>query len=132
MYWLARKHLRSERAAGHFAFAYLLFPATQFNALTITSGFHAVSMAVPLILFAIPFVVFAAIDWRRLPVWARVHLAVATAFALAAIAHPGMTIHDVLGQTRDGLAYVVGLARVAGLVAALVSIATRLRELALR
>ena len=68
VFWLARKHLRSERAAVHFAFAYLLFPATQFNALTITSGFHAVSVAVPLILFAIwfldedrlvPFAVFA-------------------------------------------------------------------------
>jgi uncharacterized membrane protein len=68
VYWLARKHLRSERAAAHFAFAYLLYPATQFNALTITSGFHAVSIAVPLILFAIwfldegrlaPFAVFA-------------------------------------------------------------------------
>jgi uncharacterized membrane protein len=55
VYWLARKHLRSDRAAAHFAFAYLLFPATQFNALTITSGFHAVSVAVPLILFAIWF-----------------------------------------------------------------------------
>jgi uncharacterized membrane protein len=68
VYWLARKHLRSDRAAAHFAFAYLLFPATQFSALTITSGFHAVSLAVPLILFAIwfldeerlvPFAVFA-------------------------------------------------------------------------
>jgi uncharacterized membrane protein len=55
VYWLARKHLRSERAAAHFAFAYLLYPATQFNALTITSGFHSVSVAVPLILFAIWF-----------------------------------------------------------------------------
>jgi uncharacterized membrane protein len=55
VYWLARKHLGSERAAAHFAFAYLLFPATQFNALTISSGFHAVSIAVPLILYAIWF-----------------------------------------------------------------------------
>jgi uncharacterized membrane protein len=54
VYWLARKHLRSERAAAHFAFAYLLYPATQFNALT-TSGFHSVSIAIPLILFAIWF-----------------------------------------------------------------------------
>jgi branched-subunit amino acid transport protein len=88
--------------------------------------------AVPLILSAVLFAAFAAIDWRRLPAWARIHLAVATAFALAALAHPWMTIHDVLGQGHDGLAYVVGLARIAGLVAALVSIATRLRELALR
>jgi uncharacterized membrane protein len=50
VFWLARKHLQSDRAAVHFAFAYLLFPATQFGALTITSGFHAVSIAIPLIL----------------------------------------------------------------------------------
>jgi uncharacterized membrane protein len=55
VYWLARKHLGSERAAAHFAFAYLLFPATQFNAFTISSGFHSVAIAVPLILFAIWF-----------------------------------------------------------------------------
>jgi uncharacterized membrane protein len=68
VYWLGRKHLRSDRAAVHFALAYLLYPATQFNALTITSGFHPVSLAIPLILFAIwfldeerllPFAVFA-------------------------------------------------------------------------
>jgi uncharacterized membrane protein len=55
VFWLARKHLRSERAAVHFALAYLLFPATQFNAFTISSGFHAVAIAVPLILYAIWF-----------------------------------------------------------------------------
>src|SRR5438132_6133329 len=68
VYWLARKHLRSERAGAHFAFAYLLYPATQFNALGIADSFHAVSIAIPLILFAIwfldeerlvPFAVFA-------------------------------------------------------------------------
>jgi uncharacterized membrane protein len=55
VYWLARKHLGSERPAVHFALAYLAFPATQFNAFTISSGFHAVALAVPLILFAIWF-----------------------------------------------------------------------------
>jgi uncharacterized membrane protein len=55
VYWLARKHLASDRAAAHFAFAYLLFPATQFNAMTLGAGFHAVSLALPLILFAIWF-----------------------------------------------------------------------------
>jgi uncharacterized membrane protein len=68
VYWLARKHLHSDRAAAHFAFAYLLYPATQFAAFTVSSGFHAVSIAVPLILFAIwfldeqrliPFFIFA-------------------------------------------------------------------------
>lgn len=54
VYWLARKRLGDERAAAGFAAAYLLYPATQFNALT-NSGPHAVSFAVPLILFGIWF-----------------------------------------------------------------------------
>jgi uncharacterized membrane protein len=55
VFWLARKHLASERAATHLALAYLLFPATQFNAFTPTSGFHSISFAVPFVLFAIWF-----------------------------------------------------------------------------
>ena len=55
VFWLARKHLDSSRAAAHFAFAYLLYPATQFNAFTIGDGFHAVSLAVPLVLYAVWF-----------------------------------------------------------------------------
>jgi uncharacterized membrane protein len=55
VFWLARKHLESDRAAAHFALAYLLFPATQFNAFTSTSSFHSVAIAVPLILFTIWF-----------------------------------------------------------------------------
>jgi uncharacterized membrane protein len=55
VFWLARKHLGSERAGAHFAFAYLLYPATQFNAFTITSSFHSVAIAVPLVLFAVWF-----------------------------------------------------------------------------
>jgi uncharacterized membrane protein len=55
VFWLARKHLGSSRTAAHFAFAYLLYPATQFNAFTIAAGFHSVSFAVPLILYAVWF-----------------------------------------------------------------------------
>jgi uncharacterized membrane protein len=55
VFWLARKHLDSPRAGAHFAFAYLLYPATQFTAFTITSSFHSVAMAVPLVLYAIWF-----------------------------------------------------------------------------
>ena len=55
VFWLARKHLGSSRAAVHFALAYLLYPATQFNAYTIGDGFHSISLAVPLVLFAIWF-----------------------------------------------------------------------------
>jgi uncharacterized membrane protein len=55
VFWLARKHLDSSRAGAHFAFAYLLYPATQFNTFTITSSFHSVAMAVPLVLYAVWF-----------------------------------------------------------------------------
>jgi uncharacterized membrane protein len=55
VFWLARKHLASPRTAAQFAFAYLLYPATQFNAFTIGDGFHSVSLAVPLVLYAIWF-----------------------------------------------------------------------------
>lgn len=54
VYWLARKRLGSAGAAAGFAAVYLLYPATQFNALTY-AGPHAVSFAVPLILFAVWF-----------------------------------------------------------------------------
>src|SRR5205085_11107503 len=51
----------SERAGAHLAVAYLLFPATQFNAFTPSAGFHPVSFALPLLMFAIWF-----LDERRL------------------------------------------------------------------
>ena len=65
--WLARKHLDSERAGLGFALAYLLFPATQWVAL---SEFHPVALACPLLLFAfwfldedrlVPFAICAAL-----------------------------------------------------------------------
>jgi uncharacterized membrane protein len=55
VFWLARKHLSSPRAGAHFALAYLLYPGTQFNAFSAESGFHSVSLAVPLVLFAVWF-----------------------------------------------------------------------------
>jgi uncharacterized membrane protein len=67
VFWLARKHLGSERAGLGFALAYLLYPATQWVAL---SEFHPVALATPLLLFAfwylgedrlVPFAIFAAL-----------------------------------------------------------------------
>src|SRR5207244_8217405 len=73
VFWLARKHLPSERAAAHFALAYLAFPATQWNAFTASGGFHAVSFAMPLLLYAIWF-----LDEDRLLPFAIVGLLAAT------------------------------------------------------
>jgi len=53
VFWLARKHLHSERAAACFALAYLAYPATQWNALDPNLGFHPVSLALPLLLYAL-------------------------------------------------------------------------------
>jgi hypothetical protein len=89
------------------------------------------ALQVPLFVSAIVFAVFAVAEWRRAPIWARIHLGVATAFTMAALWHPGMTIQDALDGARDGMSYVVALARAAGLVAGLVTIATRLRDYAL-
>lgn len=67
VYWLAHKHLESNRAGLGFAIAYLLFPATQWLAL---SEFHPVALACPLLLFAfwfldedrlVPFAICAAL-----------------------------------------------------------------------
>ena len=67
LFWLARKHTGSERAALGFSLAYLLFPATEWMTL---NEFHPVALACPLLLFAIwyldedrlfPFAVFAVL-----------------------------------------------------------------------
>jgi uncharacterized membrane protein len=50
LYWLGRKHLLSERDAALFAASYLLCPNIAWSAV---SDFHAVCLAVPLLLFAI-------------------------------------------------------------------------------
>jgi uncharacterized membrane protein len=73
VFWLARKHLGSDRAGAHFALAYLLYPATQFNTFTVTSSFHSVAIAVPLVLFAIWF-----LDEERLVPFALCALLAAT------------------------------------------------------
>jgi uncharacterized membrane protein len=54
VYWLARKHVQPHGFAVVFAVAYLLYSPTQFNAFT-PIGVHAVSFAIPLILYAIWF-----------------------------------------------------------------------------
>jgi uncharacterized membrane protein len=54
VFWLARKHLQSTRFAAVFVVAYLLYAPTQFNTFA-PFGVHAVSFAIPLILYAVWF-----------------------------------------------------------------------------
>jgi len=65
VFWLARKHLGSHRAALGFSLAYLLYPPVQWLTL---NEFHPVALACPLLLFAfwyldedrlLPFALFA-------------------------------------------------------------------------
>jgi len=67
VFWLARKHIGSERAGVGFALAYLLYPAVQWLTL---AEFHPVALACPLLLFAfwyldedrlLPFAAFAVL-----------------------------------------------------------------------
>jgi uncharacterized membrane protein len=54
VFWLARKHLASDRSAAMLALVYLLYPATQYNALP-PEGFHSSSVSITLVLLAIWF-----------------------------------------------------------------------------
>jgi uncharacterized membrane protein len=67
VFWLARKHVGSERAGLAFALVYLLYPATEWLTL---NEFHPVALACPFLLFAfwyldedrlLPFAVFAVL-----------------------------------------------------------------------
>jgi hydroxypyruvate isomerase len=76
----------------------------------------------PLFILALVFCAFAAFDWRRLPFCARASLAAATVFAIAGFQYPGAELADVVEYHRDGLAYMVDLARAVGFAAVLVSL----------
>jgi len=82
----------------------------------------------PLFVLALVFCAFAAFDWRRLPVCARVSLAAATVFAIAGFQYPGADLAEVVELHRDGLAYMVELARMVGFAAVLVSMTFLIRS----
>ena len=113
IFWLARKHVASDRAAAALAVAYLLSPPVQW--LTV-SDFHAVALACPLLLFA-----WWHLDEARL--WAFALLAFA---AIATKEHVGLAVAAIgiwyalrHRSPRAGAAIAV-TAGAAALVAALV------------
>lgn len=89
-------------------------------------------MSLPLVLAALLFAVLATVEWKRLPVVARVYLGVGTAFAIGALAHPGMNVGDAVAHGRDGIALLLAIARMAGFAAVMVSLATAVRSAVLR
>ena len=86
----------------------------------------------PLFALAFVFCAFAAFDWSRLPFCARASLAAAMVFAIAGFQYPGADLAEVVDQHRDGLVYLVELARAVGFAAVLVSLAFFVRNAAHR
>ena len=84
----------------------------------------------PLFVFALIFCAFAAFDWHRLPVCARVSLGAATAFAIAGFQYPGADVADVVAAQPDVVAYMVDMARALGFATVLVSLAMFVRDAA--
>jgi uncharacterized membrane protein len=107
VFWLARKHLASERAAVGFALAYLLYPPLEWLTL---NEFHPVALATPLLLFAIWY-----LDEARLRPFAAFALAAVTtreevAFAVAGI---GVWYAVARGRRLAGAAIALSAAAVA-------------------
>ena len=86
----------------------------------------------PLFMLSLLFCAFAAFDWRRLPSCARASLAASTVFAIAGFSYPGADLSEVVELHRDGLSYLVNLARAVGFAAVLVSMTFLIRGAAER
>jgi uncharacterized membrane protein len=92
VFWLARKHLGSERAAACFAFAYLLLPAVEWLTL---NEFHPVALACPLLLYA-----FWFLDEDRLGWFAVFAVLAATTKEEVALAVAGLGVWYALAKRR--------------------------------
>jgi hypothetical protein len=95
-----------------------------------TRTLHAIDL--PIAISALVFAGLALLFWRQAPLCARIVLGVATVFGIAAVEYPGMSIDEVLGQTQDGLTYLVAAARISGFAAAMLAVTLMLRRWAMR
>ena len=111
VFWLARKHLGSQRTALGFALAYLVYPATQWLTL---NEFHPVALACPLLLYAIWF-----LDEGRLLPFALCAALAATTKEEIALVVAGLGIWYALAHHRRAAGAAIA---VAGLAVSLVAI----------
>jgi uncharacterized membrane protein len=111
VFWLARKHLGSDRVALGFALAYLIYPPTQWLTL---NEFHPVALACPLLLYAIWF-----LDEGRLVPFAACAIVAATTKEEIALVVAGLGIWYALAHGRRWTGAAVA---VAGVAAALIAI----------
>lgn len=101
VFWLARRHLESEPAAALLGLAYLAYPWLAWTAL---DAFHPVTLAIPLLLFAIWF-----LDTDRLWAFAMCAVLVAATGELMAlsVASLGLWYWLARGQRASGLVIAV-------------------------
>jgi uncharacterized membrane protein len=111
VFWLARKHLGSDRVALGFALAYLIYPPTQWLTL---NEFHPVALACPLLLYAIWF-----LDEGRLLPFAACAIVAATTKEEIALVVAGLGIWYALAHGRRWTGAAVAAA---GVAAALIAI----------
>ncbi len=111
VFWLARKHLASDRVALGFALAYLIYPPTQWLTL---NEFHPVALACPLLLYAIWF-----LDEGRLLPFAACAIVAATTKEEIALVVAGLGIWYALAHGRRWTGAAVAAA---GVAAALIAI----------
>jgi uncharacterized membrane protein len=111
VFWLARKHLGSDRVALGFALAYLIYPPTQWLTL---NEFHPVALACPLLLYAIWF-----LDEGRLVPFAACAIVAATTKEEIALVVAGLGIWYALAHGRRWTGAAVAAA---GVAAALIAI----------
>jgi uncharacterized membrane protein len=106
LFWLARKHLHSERTALGVALAYLLYPATQWVTL---AEFHPVALSCPLLLFA-----FWYLDEDRLVPFAIAAVLAAATKEEIALAVAGLGAWYGLARGRRVAGAVIAAAGAAG------------------
>ena len=111
VFWLARKHLGSDRVALGFALAYLIYPPTQWLTL---NEFHPVALACPLLLFAIWY-----LDEGRLLPFAACAIVAATTKEEIALVVAGLGIWYALAHGRRWTGAAVAAAGVAVAVIAI-------------
>ena len=111
VFWLARKHLGSDRIALGFALAYLIYPPTQWLTL---NEFHPVALACPLLLYAIWF-----LDEGRLLPFAACAIVAATTKEEIALVVAGLGIWYALAHGRRWTGAAVAAV---GVAAALIAI----------
>ena len=99
VYWLAKKHLGSPRAALGFALAYLLYPATGWLTL---NEFHPVALATPLLLYA-----FWFLDNDRLLPFALCSIAAAASKEEIGLVVAGFGIWYALARRRVAAGLVI-------------------------